>query len=830
MVDALESPRLPDTDEGLKEYVRAKQSVVDLLREGRRALAPLGRDDPRFESLLSRLAEDRFNLVVLGEFKRGKTSLVNAILGRPLLPTAAVPLTSVVTAVRYGPFARATILRSGLNSREEVPLASLADFITERGNPGNEKGIASAEVEAPASFLKRGLYLVDTPGVGSLQSESTAATRAFLPEADAAVFVTSTEAPLSRSELSFLESVRTYVRKVFFVVNKVDALGAEERRAVLEFVERALRERLRIERPRVFPLSARLALDAKASGADDTLAASGLPALEAVLADFLRHERQQVFLAAIVDRLVRLLESGRLVAGLRDRQDAAAEGSLAAALRRRLDGLEAARRAALAGARTTLAAWEEGTLAPALAEFETSSRKRLLSGMPGLHPRGFSDPGAYHEQLTRWQTRSLSERAAAWEVEHAPTIDAFARGLSNALQARLAATVSEVVPACAEVLGMASPSDAGPEGLDLDRGVPGYEPAPAAKLDDDRSPAEISPLLPWPGPLGRRVARWLVARSLPDEVRRAGVALHGRVHSHLEARIQALDVASAQALRREGDRVSSSPGSHAHVDVGALERLIGQLTRLRDSILGFGRGFPPNPRVDDAVPAERAVPRSAGGASAVKPRDWARSATCPVCAHVLDAVFDFMSQFQHALATDPATQAEFRNAGGFCPLHAWQLEELSSPRGLASGYPALLDGHSERLRRIAARPASDPARFVAEMTTRANCAACREQASAEADAANSICADLATDAGRARYEPSRGVCLRHLPLVLSRVSTEAACALLRHASRRCEDVSESLHAYALKFDGHRQELLSREEAAAYRQATVLVAGERRVFR
>src|SRR3990172_6484166 len=111
MVDALETAALPEPDEALRAYVRAKRAIADLVRGTKRALGFQGGEDPRVDALLSGLAEDRFNLVVLGEFKRGKTSLINAILGRALLP-------------------------------------------------------ASAEVEAPAAFLKRGLRLVDTPGVG----------------------------------------------------------------------------------------------------------------------------------------------------------------------------------------------------------------------------------------------------------------------------------------------------------------------------------------------------------------------------------------------------------------------------------------------------------------------------------------------------------------------------------------------------------------------------------------------------------------------------------------------------------------------------------------
>jgi ribosome biogenesis GTPase A len=117
MHDALAEADPPETDEALRAYVKARDAVVDLLRDLREALEPVSGDASGTEPLLARLAEDRFNLVVLGEWKRGKSSLVNAILGWALLPTAAVPLTSVVTAVSHGPSSGRSSSASGRASR-----------------------------------------------------------------------------------------------------------------------------------------------------------------------------------------------------------------------------------------------------------------------------------------------------------------------------------------------------------------------------------------------------------------------------------------------------------------------------------------------------------------------------------------------------------------------------------------------------------------------------------------------------------------------------------------------------------------------------------------
>jgi Dynamin family len=113
--------------------------------------------------MFARLAEDRFNLVVAGRFSRGKTSLMNAILGTDRLPTGIVPLISVITSVAYGSRERVQIewQRGGIPC--EIRLEELSDYITERGNPGNTRGIRQARIELPVEVLRRGFYFIDTP-------------------------------------------------------------------------------------------------------------------------------------------------------------------------------------------------------------------------------------------------------------------------------------------------------------------------------------------------------------------------------------------------------------------------------------------------------------------------------------------------------------------------------------------------------------------------------------------------------------------------------------------------------------------------------------------
>jgi hypothetical protein len=104
------------------------------------------------------LAEDRFHLAVFGQLKRGKSSLRNAIVGREVLPTGLLPLTSAITTLCYGLHDRLIVQRKGWSIPQEIAVAELADYVTEKGNPGNVKGVLEARLELPAAFLRRGLH------------------------------------------------------------------------------------------------------------------------------------------------------------------------------------------------------------------------------------------------------------------------------------------------------------------------------------------------------------------------------------------------------------------------------------------------------------------------------------------------------------------------------------------------------------------------------------------------------------------------------------------------------------------------------------------------
>jgi len=253
-----------------------------------------------------KLEEEAFNLVVLGQFKRGKSTFINALLGESILPTAIIPLTSVVTILRYGPKLKVEV--EYLNGRlEGIDLASLPAFITERENPQNKKAVKEVTVFYPSQYLKGGVRIIDTPGTGSVYSHNTEAAYAYLPYVDAGIFVVSVDPPLSKSEHQFLKDVREFVDKVFFVLNKVDQVSDSDQKESLEFTVRVIEEEVGQGKVRIYPLSARWAIEGKKAGDALLLERSLLPEFERQLLDFLAREKGRVFLQSVVNNLLKLI-------------------------------------------------------------------------------------------------------------------------------------------------------------------------------------------------------------------------------------------------------------------------------------------------------------------------------------------------------------------------------------------------------------------------------------------------------------------------------------------------------------------------------------------
>jgi GTPase SAR1 family protein len=267
------------------------------------------------QELAGKIQQNRFHLVVVGQFKRGKTTFLNALLGEPVLPVAVLPLTSIVTVLRYGDTPRATVFfQSGRQAG--IRLDQLPEYVTESGNPRNRKLVGHAEVFYPSDYLRGSVTLIDTPGIASVYAHNTQVTYDFLPRIDAAIFITSPEPPVTSAEIEFLADLLPQVSKTFIVMNKADLVDASHLSEVLEFARRSLPAALANDPSSVFAVSARQALEAKLAGDQSLLERSGFPELEAQLNRFLRDEKGRVFLQSVSRNLFRLIADLRMYLAL----------------------------------------------------------------------------------------------------------------------------------------------------------------------------------------------------------------------------------------------------------------------------------------------------------------------------------------------------------------------------------------------------------------------------------------------------------------------------------------------------------------------------------
>jgi GTP-binding protein EngB required for normal cell division len=206
-------------------------------------------------SLRTKVVKRRFYLACVGQFKRGKSTLLDALIGEAVLPIGVLPVTSVPTVVCHGPVQEARV-RIGSGEWEPIEINDLEKYVSESENPENDKNVSAVEVMVPSALLADGMCFVDTPGIGSVFEENTAATQRFVPQIDAAIVVLGADPPISGEELSLVEQISRAVQDTIFVLNKSDRVSAGDRLAARQFAQRLLSARLR--RPvEIFEVSAK---------------------------------------------------------------------------------------------------------------------------------------------------------------------------------------------------------------------------------------------------------------------------------------------------------------------------------------------------------------------------------------------------------------------------------------------------------------------------------------------------------------------------------------------------------------------------------------------
>jgi GTP-binding protein EngB required for normal cell division len=779
-------------------------SVLDRARESKNEDF-----ESRARKLLVRLSEDRFYLAVLGQHKRGKSSLMNAMIALDLLPTGILPVTSAIVALRYDSTLKIQIHQKSWSYPREIPLDQLPDYVSERGNPGNRKQVVSAEIGVPVDLLRYGFYFVDTPGIGSAIAANTATTKAFLPEADAAIFVTSFDSPMNELELGFLDQIHQYVRKLFFVINKSDLVSGSEIEEVTAFVRQRIAEHIGHTDFRLYAVSASVQLAAVREG-NSASGDVGIEELRRDLQTFLVSEKTREFLMRVAHRASNLLESERLQANLVQWTSGTPDSGASAniAIGNAADRLIGTARQTIRDLSGEVASKIEHQFISGFGSFRDAQVASVTEALNILfhRPKLFFSLFDVPDELNRLRL-SFESSVAEWLKEHSSEFEGVVHNAAAPHANRLAALAPGVLVSAAGDLGLTTPNE-------IDQAFESADPVAELPL---RMPAK-GPAFGWgwrpPWWCFLLPARWLANWAAQEALRTFTCAIE-----QYQSRLRDLVVAAG---KRWLDELTTSVETTIRLRADHIHQtLAGQVTREAfrqvESDLRRVEAMTEELRGENGVSGPdnaTAIAESGISLNSLKP--------CALCRGLSTALASFLSRYQYDLATNHDRQLSHAECGGFCPLHTWMYESIASPQGVSAGYAPTLERTSQLLRSaVNLAPAGLFAREVASsLSNSQRCPACRMLDNAEHDL-------IAAQAWAAHSGSRPSLCLPHAHHVLQGVTDEqAARELILDRAAALERIAEDMRLFALKTDAVRHHLTVADEEYAFRRGLQQLVGER----
>jgi hypothetical protein len=245
------------------------------------------------ETCRAKLRENRYSVLVAGEAKRGKSTFVNGILGREVLPTDVDIATCRVFCIRQAPV-EGYRLRFEDGSAKEIAAEDLPRYgsqvlVDAGASPELGQMIRWIEVDAPVHFLPKEITLLDTPGLGSLYAGHSRITRRFVPTADAVILVLHSDSPIGTEEIQFLEEILSVTRSVLFIQTMIDRYTKDDWQAIQARNQQILTEKFgdRVADCRVWPISSTNVLKAAETGDADFEHVSRIRPLAVALQTFL---------------------------------------------------------------------------------------------------------------------------------------------------------------------------------------------------------------------------------------------------------------------------------------------------------------------------------------------------------------------------------------------------------------------------------------------------------------------------------------------------------------------------------------------------------------
>ncbi|MRS05734.1 hypothetical protein EG832_21330, partial [bacterium] len=181
------------------------------------------------------------DVAILGQFKAGKSSFINSLIGASILPIGVIPVTTVITRLSYGPIQRAVVTYYD-GKRFEVEVSEIEEYISEAKNKANVKNVEVVDIELPSLRSYSGLRLVDTPGLGSIFKYNTEISEEWLPEVGAAIIAISSDRPLAENDLNLIRELMEFTPRVILMLTKVDLLTPEQQNEIVRFFGESLKQ------------------------------------------------------------------------------------------------------------------------------------------------------------------------------------------------------------------------------------------------------------------------------------------------------------------------------------------------------------------------------------------------------------------------------------------------------------------------------------------------------------------------------------------------------------------------------------------------------------
>jgi len=336
---------------GFGSYNKAVTQITHDLKKLREFSGDLKLDGnaSAIDDALKRLSDKTFSVAIVGAFNRGKSTLINALLGLDVLPMSVLPCTATLNKITYDIDKFVEIVYKD-GKTEKIDIGELNNYVTKLTADGENtaKSIKDATVHYPIRYCEQGVTIIDTPGLDDDEAMDDVAL-SVLPLIDAALVVIMAQAPFSESERRFLEEeiIASDLGRVLFVVTGIDQLDEEEVEKVLQHVTGSIQEKViakarntfgekseefenykrKIGNVKVYGLSAKNALKAKMKKDDEKLKQSRFPEFETELERFLTEDRGAVTLSVPISRikmssveLVRAIELRESVLGMEEKE------------------------------------------------------------------------------------------------------------------------------------------------------------------------------------------------------------------------------------------------------------------------------------------------------------------------------------------------------------------------------------------------------------------------------------------------------------------------------------------------------------------------------